>query len=177
MTSRVRIVAIVAIVGLFALVGSAVISASRRTASGDLDPAFDTSPFSNNVRTVGMLIARNPLASHLGVGVMELGPTDAQCLGLSWPARGVIVDCVISGCFGAQSGLKLDDVIVGVNAQPVFNRVQFWSLFGNQPGTTATLDILRGGQQGRITVGAGADPGAIALAGAVTQNPCAACPL
>ena len=173
---RVRTLSIVALLGLIGLVGFAVISASRRTRPGDLDPAFDPSPFSGNVRAVGMLVARNPLASHLGVSVMELGPTDAQCLGLSWPARGVIVDCLISGCFGAQSGLRLDDVIVGVNGQPVFNRVQFWSLFGNQPGTTATLDILRGGQQARVVVG-GADPNAVALAAAVTQNPCATCPL
>ena len=131
-----------------------------------------------NAQAVALVTETDPLATRFGVGVNELAPPDAQCLGLSWPARGVIVDCVISGCVGAQSGVKVNDVIVGVNGQPAFNGSQFWSLLGNQPGNTVNLQVLRAGQQTQIVVDPNSTAGQqIALVAGLTQNPCTACPL
>jgi predicted metalloprotease with PDZ domain len=131
-----------------------------------------------NAQTVALVSQIDPLATRFGVGVNELAAPDAQCLGLSWPARGVIVDCVISGCVGAESGVKVNDVIVGVNGQPAFNASQFWSLLDNQPGNQVTLQVLRAGQQTRILVDpSGPADQKIALVAGMTQNPCTACPL
>jgi len=166
------------------LLGGVVAYAALSSSSGD-DPsraAADVQGFlpGSDPRAMGTTAARNPIVYQLGTEVMDVGQAEARCLGLSWPARGAIVDCVISGCAASQSGLKLDDIIVAVNGQPVFNRSQFWSLMANQPTSVVTLDVLSGGQQKRITLSSKANPGAAgpgAVQAAALQNPCVVCPL
>jgi S1-C subfamily serine protease len=118
---------------------------------------------------------------YLGARVADVGPTDARALGLSWPARGVIVDCVIAGCPAAQSGLALNDIIVSVGGQPVFNEAQFSTLLANETVPVLSFDVLRAGRQERVAIAAHVDPAtsatSVALVAPVAQNPCAVCPI
>jgi membrane-associated protease RseP (regulator of RpoE activity) len=118
---------------------------------------------------------------YLGAKVTDVSPTDARALGLSWPARGVIVDCVIAGCPAAQSGLAINDIIVGVGGQPVFNEAQFSTLLANETAPVLSFDVLRAGRQDRVVISAHVDPAlsatGVALVAPVAPNPCAVCPI
>ena len=92
------------------------------------------------------------LSDALGVFVADIRASEASWLGLSWPARGVLVDCVISKCLGAQAGLAPDDVVVALNDQPVFNKVQFWSLLASHTAPALNLEVVRGDRLLRLTV-------------------------
>ena len=103
----------------------------------------------------------------LGIRVADMRASEAAALGLSWPARGVVVDCVISKCLGAQAGLAPDDVVVALNDQPVFNKVQFWSLLASHSAPNLIVEVVRGHQLLRLSV----DRNAAALA----PMPCNGC--
>ena len=84
------------------------------------------------------------VSDALGISVANIRASEASGLGLSWPARGVLVDCVISKCLGSQAGLAPDDVVVALNDQPVFNKVQFWSLLASHTAPDLTIEVVRG---------------------------------
>ena len=118
---------------------------------------------------------------YLGAKVTDVDPADARALGLSWPARGVIVDCVIAGCPAGQAGLVINDIIVGIGGQPVFNQTQFSTLLANETAPVLSFDVLRAGRQERVVIAAHVDPATsatgVAMVVAATPNPCAVCPL
>jgi len=92
------------------------------------------------------------VSDALGISVANIRASEASGLGLSWPARGVLVDCVISKCLGSQAGLAPDDVIVALNDQPVFNKVQFWSLLASHTAPDLTIEVVRGERLLRLSV-------------------------
>jgi hypothetical protein len=173
---------------MFALLGLAVYAATdsssldaitRRFSGAGAPTPQPSLPVSGPVTLVGL--TQTGVLSPLGATVMDVGPAEAKLLGLSYPSRGVIVDCVVGGCAASQAGLRPDDIIVSVNDQPVFNRVQFWSLLRNQPTSSLNLDVLRCGREKRIVVDPrlgpmGSSPN-VALAAGTPPNPCAVCPL
>jgi S1-C subfamily serine protease len=92
------------------------------------------------------------VSDALGISVANIRASEASGLGLSWPARGVLVDCVISKCLGSQAGLAPDDVVVALNDQPVFNKVQFWSLMASHTAPDLTIEVVRGERLVRLSV-------------------------
>jgi len=92
------------------------------------------------------------VSDALGISVANIRASEASGLGLSWPARGVLVDCVISKCLGSQAGLAPDDVVVALNDQPVFNKVQFWSLLASHTAPDLTIEVVRGERLLRLSV-------------------------
>jgi S1-C subfamily serine protease len=59
---------------------------------------------------------------------------------------------VISKCLGSQAGLAPDDVIVALNDQPVFNKVQFWSLLASHTAPDLNVEVVRGERLLRLSV-------------------------
>jgi S1-C subfamily serine protease len=88
----------------------------------------------------------------LGVGVQELTPDLAEGLNVK-AARGVVINSLTPDGPAAKAGLKLEDVIVSVNDQPV-DSLQTLRLIIAQtpPGTKIRVKSLRGGKPGDVEV-------------------------
>ena len=126
----------------------------------------------------GRSSSRHPAVDYFGAEVATLRPTEARALGVSEQTAGVIVDGIVAGCLASQSGLAPDDIIIGVNGQPVQDDHQFWTRLARGSGPVVALDVVRRGAPQQITVpwqqGQGTGNGTLAAA---QQNPCAVCPL
>ena len=88
----------------------------------------------------------------LGVGVQELTPDLAEGLNLK-EVRGVVVNTLTPDGPAAKAGLKLEDVIVAINDQPV-DSLQTLRLIVAQtpPGTKVRVKSFRGGKPADIEV-------------------------
>jgi S1-C subfamily serine protease len=171
----------VLLAGLVAVPIYAVVSGQRSGPAPVVAPVLATDPLPA-VPLSGQVAAPSSKGLHyLGAKVTDVSPADARALGLSWPARGVLVDCVVGGCPAAQAGLVINDIIVGIGGQPVFNQAQFSTLLANETAPVLSFDVLRAGRQERVVIAAHVDPVAsatgVALVVAATPNPCAVCPL
>jgi S1-C subfamily serine protease len=81
-----------------------------------------------------------------GAKLQNVTPEIAESLGLKRPT-GALVSDVDSGGPAAQAGIKVGDVIVGVDGQPIDDQAAFGYRFGTKPvGGTAQLAIERGGK-------------------------------
>lgn len=92
---------------------------------------------------------------QLGVVVQAVTEEIAQSLGLK-EVKGVIVGSVQKGSAAEKAGLKQGDVIVGFNGAAVNEANELRNLVAaTQPGTEATLNLLREGreQDVKVTVG------------------------
>jgi serine protease Do len=92
---------------------------------------------------------------QLGVFVQAVTEDIAQSLGLK-EAKGVIVGAVQKGSAAEQAGLRRNDVITAFNGAAVNDANELRNLVAaTQPGTDATLDVLRDGraQQFKVTLG------------------------
>ncbi|MDT7690301.1 MAG: serine protease Do [Acidobacteriota bacterium] len=112
---------------------------------------------SNMTRTVTeQLINKGKVRrGQLGVFVQAVTEEIAQSLGLK-EARGVIVGSVQKGSAAEKAGLKQGDVITAINGNAVSDANELRNLVAaTQPGTDATLTILRDGheQQVKVTLG------------------------
>ncbi len=80
----------------------------------------------------------------IGVSVQTITPTLAAGLGLSKDS-GVIVSDVQPGGPADTAGLKIQDVILGVNGRPMDSVPMFgYTFFTQPPGELVKLDVLRG---------------------------------
>jgi len=88
----------------------------------------------------------------LGVGVQELTPDLADGLNLK-EARGVVINSLSADGPAARAGLKLEDVIVAINDQPV-DSLQTLRLIVAQtpPGTKVRVKSYRGGKPADVEV-------------------------
>ena len=112
---------------------------------------------SNMTRTVTEQLVANGRVrrGQLGVGVQAVTEDIAQSLGLK-EARGVIVGSVQRGSAADKAGLKTGDVIIAFNGSAVNDANEIRNLVAaTQPGTDATVTILRDGreQQVKVTLG------------------------
>ena len=163
----------------------AVVSGQRSGSAPAVARVVDSDPLSTvplDIRPASPAAGLTTKGLHyLGAKVTDVDPADARALGLSWPARGVIVDCVIAGCPAGQAGLVINDIIVGIGGQPVFNQAQFSTLLANETAPVLSFDVLRAGRQERVVVAAHVDPvtsaTGVAMVVPATPNPCAVCPL
>jgi len=123
-------------------------------------------------------VAQGPAGFGLGLDLMDIGPAEARSAGMSWPYRGAVVDGVVSGCTAARAGVRLNDVVISFQGQPVQNRAQLcWMLSQQPPLQPFTLDVLRGGQVQRLTLSPQYDPSTAGMGVAMVRNPCATCPI
>ena len=90
---------------------------------------------------------------YLGVGTDPLTADVAEQLGLAKDAKGVVVINVAAGSPAEKSGLKLTDVILGINDHP-FTSLEDFRLTIAQlpPGSAAKLKIVRDGKEKLVDI-------------------------
>ena len=89
----------------------------------------------------------------LGIDTQDVDARIAKGLGLA-EARGAVVTRVYPGSAGGAAGLKVGDVVVAANGQPVDNAEALRNFQGLQaPDARVTLDVLREGKPLKIASG------------------------
>jgi Do/DeqQ family serine protease len=98
----------------------------------------------------------------LGIDTQDVDARLAQGLGLN-EARGAVVTRVYPGSAAGAAGLKVGDVVVAANGQPIDNAEALRNFQGLQaPDATVVLDLRRDGKQVRVTSGLREAPKALA---------------
>jgi Do/DeqQ family serine protease len=88
----------------------------------------------------------------LGARLQAVTPEIAETLGLRLP-NGALVANVSANSPSARAGLKLSDLIVAIDGQPVEDPNAFDYRFATRPlGGTAQIDVQRGGKALKLTV-------------------------
>jgi Do/DeqQ family serine protease len=88
----------------------------------------------------------------LGARLQAVTPEIAETLGLKRPS-GALVANVVSGSPAARAGLKLSDLIIGVEGQAIDDPNAFDYRFATRPlGGTAEIEIQRGGRSVKLSV-------------------------
>jgi Do/DeqQ family serine protease len=88
----------------------------------------------------------------LGARLQAVTPEIAETLGLRLPS-GALVASVTPNSPSARAGLKLSDLIVAIDGQPVEDPNAFDYRFATRPlGGTSQIDVQRGGKAVRLTV-------------------------
>ena len=110
--------------------------------------------------------------SYLGIGVRELPAQRAESLGVPG-GRGVEVSVVVDGTPAAQAGLKMGDVVLQFNGQPVEGVEPFMRMVRNAPpGRAARLQVWRAGTSKTVSVVLGArQPGMPKFVAAAPPEP------
>ena len=88
----------------------------------------------------------------LGARLQAVTPEIAETLGLKRPG-GALVANVVAGSPAARAGLKLSDLIIGVEGQAIDDPNAFDYRFATRPlGGTAEIEIQRGGRSVKLSV-------------------------
>jgi serine protease Do len=83
----------------------------------------------------------------LGVELRDLDPDIRGALGLQPDAQGIAVSRVERGTPAAAAGLRLNDLIVSLNGQPMNSRAQFNRIVASKlPGDKMAIEIKRDGR-------------------------------
>lgn len=89
---------------------------------------------------------------YIGVGLRDVDPDLQRSLGLKSSHGAMVVD-VRDGSPGARAGLRPYDVIVAVDGKPVGGNDELIQVVASgQPGTTATLNVVRDGRALNVVV-------------------------
>ncbi len=84
---------------------------------------------------------------QLGVMVQDVTPELADALGLE-ESHGAVISQVLKDSPAERAGLRVGDVVVAVNGEPVKNSAQLRNRIGLlRVGTTVTLDVIRDGRR------------------------------
>src|SRR5436309_6668627 len=109
----------------------------------------------NMVRVVVALAKRGGKAvkrPYLGARLQAVTPDIAETLGLKLPS-GALVANVAANSPAARAGLKLSDLIVGIDGQTIDDPNAFDYRFATRPlGGSAQIDVQRGGKTVKLTV-------------------------
>ena len=96
---------------------------------------------------------------YLGVGYDDLTADKAEFFGLK-TTQGVIITDVAKGSPAGKAGLRVNDVVVGINGKPVKNSGDLVRTIGAMhPGDKAGIDLMRDGKSMDITAQVGKRPG------------------
>jgi Do/DeqQ family serine protease len=88
----------------------------------------------------------------LGARLQAVTPEIAETLGLPRPS-GALVASVVPGSPAARAGLKLSDLVMAIDGQPVEDPNAFDYRFATRPlGGTAVIEVQRAGKPLRLTV-------------------------
>jgi serine protease Do len=89
---------------------------------------------------------------YIGVALRDVDPDLQRSLGLK-NAKGALVQDVTKGSPGERAGLRTYDLIVAVDGKPVGGNDQLIQLIAQrQPGTTATLQVMRDNRSMNVQV-------------------------
>ncbi len=93
----------------------------------------------------------------LGVDISDLTPLAARAVGLE-SVHGVLVNAVRTGAPAHRAGIRRDDVVIAFDGVPVKNVAALTSYLGEHksPNDTATLTLIRAGEELRVTLEVGA---------------------
>ncbi|MFN4262872.1 MAG: S1C family serine protease [Thioalkalivibrionaceae bacterium] len=95
----------------------------------------------------------------LGIEVQDLTPLLADSLGLPTNTRGVLVAGLLRNGPADRAGLKLADLIVRIDGNPIFDsRDALDSIAARRPGESISLEVLRGTQPLELTAEAAQRP-------------------
>lgn len=90
--------------------------------------------------------------SYIGVGITDVTPENSKFFDLK-DANGAVISEVQPDSPGAKAGLKVGDVIVGLDGQKVSDAGQLQAeVSSKHPGTKVTLDVLRDGKNVNVAV-------------------------
>ncbi len=90
--------------------------------------------------------------SYIGVGITDVTPENAKFFDLK-DANGAVISEVQPDSPGAHAGLKVGDVITGLDGKKVSDAGQLQAeVSSKQPGTKVTLDVLRDGKNVNVPV-------------------------
>lgn len=82
--------------------------------------------------------------AQLGVEISSLTASDIERLQLGQRGEGVVVDAVLDGGAAQAGGLRVDDVIVGVNDRKLVDLPEFTEIVGRaRPGDVMNLSVIR----------------------------------
>jgi Do/DeqQ family serine protease len=88
----------------------------------------------------------------LGARLQAVTPEIAETLGLKLP-NGALVSSVVSGSPAAKAGLKVSDLIVGIDGQAIDDPNAFNYRFATRPlGGTAQIDLQRAGKSLKLAI-------------------------
>lgn len=88
----------------------------------------------------------------IGLDIQEITPALAAGLGLSRDS-GVIVADVHQGGSAEKQGVRPEDVLVGINGEPVQTFAEFVSrIYRSRPGDSMRLELLRGAKDFRVVI-------------------------
>ena len=89
------------------------------------------------------------------IGFLGVTPTDG-----TGDRPGALVTSIIEGSGAAEAGIQEGDLIVGYKDEPIESAADLIATIrATQPGTTATMEIVRDGQSQELTVTIGEPPG------------------
>lgn len=89
---------------------------------------------------------------YIGVALRDVDPDLQRSLGLN-SSSGALVQDVTAGSPGARAGLRPYDLIVAVDGKPVVRNDELIQLVSaRQPGTSATLQVVRDGRALNVPV-------------------------
>ena len=90
--------------------------------------------------------------SYIGVGITDVTPENSKFFDLK-DANGAVISEVQPDSPGARAGLKVGDVIVGLDGKKVSDAGQLQAeVSSKHPGTKVTLDVLRDGKSVNVPV-------------------------
>jgi serine protease Do len=107
----------------------------------------------------------------LGVGWKDISPDLAASIGLKRDAKGVMIDSVVPDSAAAKAGLKIYDVIIELQGEPVekgndfVNRVAILN-----PGTKVDMAVIRDGKREEFNIKLGKRPSRGELAGGLPSD-------
>jgi Do/DeqQ family serine protease len=88
----------------------------------------------------------------LGARLQAVTPEIAETMGLKLP-DGALVSSVVPGSPAAKAGLKVSDLITGIDSQSIDDPNGFDYRFATRPlGGTAQIDVQRGGKALKLTI-------------------------
>jgi len=92
----------------------------------------------------------------IGVGITDLTPQIVQEMALE-TANGVLIRGVFSGGPAEAAGIKVDDIIVSLDAMPVTDSADLTSYLGEfkSPGDAATIGLIRGSTEIELSIEVG----------------------
>lgn len=116
-------------------------------------------PYSLTVKIMQKLIADGRvIRGYIGVEGREVNPVMARLLDAE-QLRGVLIAGMDPNGPAAQSGLKVNDLIVGINNQPISSFRNALDLVADtRPGTKLPFRVIRNGEPLDVTVTIGEDP-------------------
>jgi len=90
--------------------------------------------------------------SYIGVGITDVTPENSKFFDLK-DANGAVISEVQPDSPGARAGLKVGDVVTGLDGKKVTDAGQLQAeVSSKQPGTKVTLDVLRDGKSVNVPV-------------------------